>query len=541
MSVRTLFVAAAFVVSMLLAGCNGNSSSLPVAANPRASLACAAPQQTYPPVVMLTALGGDPKKGCEAFEAHAIVVGLNVNDTAVDTDLELLAQGGAVAQATEQQGASFTAGSPTPQPTLRPVSIGSTAGSENAAVVAYHFNPSGETSMFHAFGVPASLSNAGLTQWIADQEAATAAAQRARPLGEPSVGSWIPMIDDTISTRDGEGNYGTTLNGYYKLYEHNFTYDYFMVTSKTGDAPNYKTCDVSAFASGAVGWFMNQRSADATELYAGREPSLRVYDHGPLNVPGSQTASFTVGTSLNAGGPPEVSASYTQTWSQPDVNTIDQTGKFGNVTALWEQYFAGWNYAFPTFSLTCPPLTSKGTFTSPQAAIYQVAEFKSPTLQSATSFSFEYDNTVGQAVAIDVRPRFSDVIVGDGWVINVPFLQICTDLATGQCAGPYNYSLPVDRTLPLDIYFKNFSYAHSLESYASPSLFEPAWTITNVPSWLNVSQLNGVGITRITLTPQPGTAVGSIATLNVNTNPPGGTPELEHGPVVVTIHAAAAQ
>lgn len=539
MFVRSL--AAAFVISVVFAGCNGNSSSLPITHNQQTSLACAAPQQTFPPVVMLTALDHDPKKGCEAFEAHAIVVELNVNDAAVAKDLELPTQGGAVAKATEQQGASFTAGSPTPQPTLRPMSIESMVASESAAVIAYHFNPSGETSMFHAFGTPASLSNTELTQWIADQEAATAAAQRARPLSEPSVGSWIPMIDDTISTRDGAGNYATTLNGYYKLYEHNFTYDYFMVTSKTGGAPNYKTCNVSAFASGAVGWFMNQRSPSADQLYPGSEPSLRVYDHGPLNVPGSQLASFTIGASLNAGGPPEVSASYTQAWSQPDVNTNDQTGKFGNVTALWEQHFAGWNFAFPTYSLTCPPLTSSGTFTSPQAAIYQVAEFKSPTLQSVTPYWFEYDNTEGQSVAIKVRPTIATVNIGDGWIVDVPFLRMCTDLETGQCAAPYNYSLPVNRTLPLDVFIQNFSHAPTLPPNATPSLFEPAWMITNVPSWLNVSQLNGVGNIRIILTPQPGTAVGSIATLNVNTNPQGGTPELEHGPLVVTIHATAAQ
>ena len=533
--------AAASVLSVLLAGCNGNSSSLPMADDRPTSLACAASQQKFPPVVTLTALDGDPKKGCEAFEAHAIVVELNGDDEALAGDLELPTQGGAVARATEQQLASFIAGSPTPQPTLSPMSIGSAVASEGAAAIAYHLNVSGETSMFHAFGSAASLSNAELTHWIAAQESAAAAAQRARPLSEPGVGSWIPMIDDTISMRDGEGNYATTLNSYYKLYEHNFSYDYFMVTSKTGGAPNYQTCNVSAFASGAVGWFMSQRSPNTDQLYAGREPSLRVYDHGPLNVPGSQLANFTIGASLNAGGPPEVSASYTQAWSQPDVNTLDQTGKFGDVAALWEQHFAGWNFAFPTYSLTCPPLTSSGTFTSPQAAIYQVAEFKSPTLQSSTPYWFEYDNTVGQAVAIDVRPRIANVIVGDGWVINVPFLQICTDLATGQCAGPYNYSLPVNHTLPLDIYFKNFSYAHNPPPNATPSLFEPAWTIANVPAWLNVSQLNGVGITRIVLTPQPGTAVGSIATLNVNTNPPGGTPELEHGPLVVTIRAVAAE
>ncbi len=541
MLVRSLFLAAAFVIAVLSAGCNGNSSSLPAAGNRPTSLACAASQQTFPPVVMLTALDGDPKKGCEAFEAHAILVELNGNDAVVAHELELPRQGGAVSQATEQQRASFTAGSPTAQPTLAPLPIGATAGSERAAVIAYHLNPSGETSMLHAFGASASLSNPELTQWIADQEAATAPARHARQLGEPSVGSWIPMIDDTISTRDGEGNYATTLNSYYKLYEHNFTYDYFMVTSKTGGAPNYKTCDVSAFASGAVGWFMNQRSPSADQLYPGREPSLRVYDHGPLNVPGSQTASFTIGTSLNAGGPPEVSASYTQAWSQPDVVTNDQTGKFGNVTALWEQHFAGWNFTFPTYSLSCPPLTSNGTFTSPQAAIYQVAEFKSPTLQSFTPYWFEYDHTEGQAVAINVRPTIATLTVGDGWLVDVPFLRMCTDLETGQCAAPYNYSLPLNHTLPLDVYIQNFSHAPTLPPNASPSLFQPAWMITNVPSWLNVSQLTGVGNTRIMLTPQPGTAAGSIATLNVNTSPPGGTPKLERGPLVVTIRATAAQ
>jgi hypothetical protein len=106
---------------------------------------------------------------------------------------------------------------------------------------------------------------------------------------------------------------------------------------------------------------------------------------------------------------------------------------------------------------------------------------------------------------------------------------------------PYNYKVPVNKSLSLTLALQNYSQQQTKtpQGTSTPSLFQPAWQITNVPSWLNVSQLTGVGTTLITLTPQPNTPVGSVATLNVDTNPPGGTPELEKGPLVMTITATA--
>jgi hypothetical protein len=289
--------------------------------------------------------------------------------------------------------------------------------------------------------------------------------------------------------------------------------------------------------TGQVGWYMDDR-LPGTGPVIQNDPSLLVNDHGPGNVPSTSNASLAVGTNVST-GLPSFNATYTQTWSQPDVKTDDNTVA-GDVTTSWSQQFASWNYSFPN-SPTCPPTTSTSTFSSPWSAIYQIADTKVPAIGFYTAYDFVYDHTTGSNV-VGQRPKTvsdrSEFTIGDGWQIAVPLLQICTDPATGQCAMPYSYKVPVNKPLSLTIGINNGS-SQLNPIHSTTSLYQPAWQITNVPSWLNVSQLTGVGTTLITLTPQPNTAVGSVATLNVDTNPPGGTPELEKGPLVITITATA--
>ena len=397
-------------------------------------------------------------------------------------------------------------------------------------VIAYHLTPSGQTDMLHDF------SGAALTDWIASEKASDS--QQAQPLSAaevgsaPAVGSWIPMINDTIAYTDPDGNSATVVNTYYKLYERNPSYDFYMIASTSSGFPAYRTCNLKFAGDGAVGWYTDARLPYMT-VFSSPDPSLRVYDHGPLNVPSTTTASFSIGASLS--NPPGVEATYSQSWSQPDVVTIDQTGPLGPQSADWTQNFAGWSYNPVTFQTSCPPLTSNGTFSSPWAAIYQIAQAKVPPLKSGVVFVYEYDETYGNTFRIDKKRVYdSQPDLADAWYVVAPYLNFCRDLPQGEiCGKPFDYALPADSSLTLKILFQNSSpmAPNAAPPYGvrTPSLFQPAWTISNVPSWLNVSRLTGSGSGTITLTPQPGTPVGSIATLNFDTNPPGGTPELEAG------------
>jgi hypothetical protein len=475
---------------------------------------------------------------CEAaFLAEAIVIQFGGTDQSLENAIELgrTSIGGAFASETQHTGTRTPSAVPTP-----PFPSAWTPGHQMVPVIAYHLTPSGQTDMLHGF------SGAPLTHWIASEKASDS--QRARPRSAPAVssapavGSWIPMINDTITDTDPDGNSATVVNTYYKLYERNPSYDYYMIASTSRGFPAYQTCNLKVAGDGAVGWYTDARLPSMT-VFSSPDPSLRVYDHGPLNVPSTTSASFSIGASLS--NPSGVNATYSQSWSQPDVSTIDQTGLFGPQSADWTQNFAGWTFNPLTLQTSCPPLTSTGTFSSPWAAIYQIAEAKVPSLRSGTVFVYEYDETYGNTFRIDKKKvRSSQPDIGDAWYIVAPYLNFCRDLPHGEaCGKPFDYALPADASLTLKIFFQNSSPMSPLppNGVPTPSLFQPAWTISNVPSWLNVSRLTGSGSGTITLTQQPGTPVGSIATLNFDTDPPGGTPELEAGPEVLTIRAAASQ
>lgn len=61
------------------------------------------------------------------------------------------------------------------------------------------------------------------------------------------------------------------------------------------------------------------------------------------------------------------------------------------------------------------------------------------------------------------------------------------------------------------------------------------WVISNAPAWLTPSQINGRGSTKLNLSVQPGTPDGSIASLNIDTNPAFAAPPVETNPLIVTV------
>ena len=62
-----------------------------------------------------------------------------------------------------------------------------------------------------------------------------------------------------------------------------------------------------------------------------------------------------------------------------------------------------------------------------------------------------------------------------------------------------------------------------------------AWDVKNLPPWLTVSQTSGSSSARLTLNVAPGTALGTVASINVNTNPEFAAPSVETGPLLVRV------
>jgi hypothetical protein len=59
--------------------------------------------------------------------------------------------------------------------------------------------------------------------------------------------------------------------------------------------------------------------------------------------------------------------------------------------------------------------------------------------------------------------------------------------------------------------------------------------ISNVPGWLTVSQTSGGGSTKLNLSVQPDRLDGSMASLNMDTNPSFATPSVETNPLKVKV------
>jgi hypothetical protein len=62
-----------------------------------------------------------------------------------------------------------------------------------------------------------------------------------------------------------------------------------------------------------------------------------------------------------------------------------------------------------------------------------------------------------------------------------------------------------------------------------------SWNVSNIPSWLNVDQTTGSRSALLTLSAAGGTALGTVGTLNFNTNPLFAAPSVASGPLTLNI------
>ncbi len=509
-----------------IAGCNSSGSGVNVAPlpSPTAPPGCGSPppSATYPAVVYLTPNDVANPAGpaaCNAqfaYEAHSVVVLTGGVESQLDAAL-------GIGPAPAPDGAGETGEIPLPAVTVTPAASPAPDNTQSPPVtvvptsaplqiVALYNSPTGQALALHDYTPNSGIDQDDLQAWIADvtSQAATRAPQQAAP----PIGSWVPQYIDRLPYTDEVDNASLMTVTYYKLYNFNTSYDWFMVAISTQGKPQYGGCNIPIVGSGAVGWYNTTRRISVSPATI-VSPQLQVYDHGPTTSTSTTTQTFTIGGQLGvtASGPTgTATAMYAQTYNQASVTVTDRTT---NASANWLINFDGWGVNF--LSPYCPAPNTINTYVSPQAVILQVAQGQPVAVRVSANFNYQYDTTSGFFFGINSQPKIK----------NTQLISSYTIASTILSTSPASLVIPA----------AGGTASFTINANIPSAQQQTGWQITGVPSWLVVSQLTGSGTTTVTLHSQAGTAPGSIAKLNIDTNPRGGSPTVETAPLVVTVTA----
>ena len=339
----------------------------------------------------------------------------------------------------------------------------------------------------------------GLNQWISSQASGTSALAAVAPSNQ----AWTQLASTTTSFTDSWNDYVFYAMDDYRLNDINSGGDWYLFATRTLTSPGYLGCDISH-----CGPYIFQRNIAMTAA----SPASLLADHGPSTTITTSSTSYTVGLSLSAGTDVGVgvNASTTQTWEQPSVTTVDQSG---GLRAAWQENFSG-----PTYNVSPPPSTASGSFQSDQAAIFLAPErTTSFSLFGAASYAAERDTYTpcglfGWARCPSSVEQGATVTIS----LNVRPPAISVSPAVLVLSSGTSGSFGIQATIP-------------------GSTQGLTWEITNVPSWLALTSLVGNGSANITGTVQPKTKRGSVAYLNINTSPAHAAPSVEKGPIVLTV------
>jgi hypothetical protein len=311
-------------------------------------------------------------------------------------------------------------------------------------------------------------------------------------MGPQPPQAWTELQQTTFSSTDDDGNFFQNTISIYRLNDTSPSYDWYMILTDPESQPNYKGCTVFGF--GSCGWWTHQRVFTMSTT-----PQAVLFDHGPINTITSSTASFSIGVSWLSG-----TAGYSVSWPQQSVTTTDESDLTKGI--------GKWNEAFQDEgTFTKPPETSTGLFLSHQGSIFQVPE-------GTTSFQFTLDEPVTSAF----QPQFGTLETETQdllYTVNISPPVFVLNLNS--------LSIPPGGSGNVEVTAVNPS--------TSNSNFGLPWNVTNIPSWLTVSQLSGSSSANLKLTVAAGTRMGSVASLNVNTNPEFAAPSVEKNPLLLTV------
>ncbi len=171
-----------------------------------------------------------------------------------------------------------------------------------------------------------------------------------------------------------------------------------------------------------------------------------------------------------------------------------------------------WNESFVDEGVfTVPPETSIGLFLSHQGSIFQVPE-------GTTSFQF----LLAEPVTFAFQPHFGNLETSVSY--DSVQIDIFPPVFTVSLAS---LSIPPGGSGNFDITAVNPS--------TSNNGLGLAWDVTNLPPWLTVSQTSGSSSAGLILNVAPGTPLGTVSSLNINTNPAFAAPSVEENPLLVHV------
>jgi hypothetical protein len=367
--------------------------------------------------------------------------------------------------------------------------------------VAYHLSKAGVIESYDSFVEDSSDEHVSLDKWIATVMSAHE---------EPSIGSWHQVFTNTQAW--GGKPWGTMqlIYNYWRLNNFNTKLDWYMETEKALGTPDWRDCifDVFFKQDGYIAVFNGTRRI----VMRPEGNDIVLYEHAPRTTESTRSASFSIGASLGkaAGG---VNAEYSQGWSQMDVTIRDNTkAPTSEQSVLFTAPDLFGSSASPR---GCPPETSKTTFFTPHASIFQIPQGGSFKVSSYSNFHFtQWNPVIGRLLDYKWGTGTGEFSLSSSYT----FLPSVFDISAKS-------AIKLSRKHPK-------ATIHIAARSGDSNL---GWQITNNPYWVVLSQAHGLGNTDLTIEAQASTPSGSIANLNFDTDPKGGANNVETGPLVLRV------
>lgn len=377
---------------------------------------------------------------------------------------------------------------------------------EQPTMVALYLSPTGIVNSFVGYVHEPIEREDDFVQWMSEVPNDDAPPSRAS--------SWHQTFTQSVA-REWQGNTTLITRTYWRLFDFNTKYDWYMETQRVSGKPNWRDCvfAITGYVPGIAGWMNRARYVNMRPN--GAAPGVVLYEHAPPTTLSSIRAEFSIGASLavDASGPSgSVDGTFSESWTQPDVTVQDTS-----VSPVSEQTV---NFTEPdltklaSFFGGCPPETTKNTFFTPHAAMYRVPEGTGFNVISNSNAQFWLWDPI------------------EGLYL---FFKIRNDYATLGEEPVYAFAPPVFGASSYNVHITAAQPKATVRIAAKYGDSNMAWVFTNKPSWVILSHGHGRGTTDVTIEAQAGTKPGSIANLNLDTDPRGGANNVETGPLVVRV------
>ena len=361
-------------------------------------------------------------------------------------------------------------------------------------VLAAYRTPNGVIQTY--VGPPESSAQSGASAWETDFQDWAEQVDLPKDGATPDAAAWTPLSVSTLNATSDNGNSLREMVSVYRANSSNSRVDYYMVTKQVDTKPDYSGCQALASCH-----YLNTSRTMTIQTDVPAGPEYALFDHGPTTANGSTSEGFSIGAGVD-GLTPTVSASYSETWNVQDVATQDNTDSNTNV--------ASWTDNFSEAGATNghPPAATTGLYEDDQAAIFTVpagtATFN-VLIQDRANFG-------GWTAWSDL----SDWVAVDAFVLVQP---------PSLTVSPANLVVLPGQHV-------TFNITASIPASSGENL---SWNISNIPGSLSLNTTTGAGSQSIVFDVPSNATPGLLGTLNIDTNPVYGAPEVRTGPIQLPI------